>query len=50
MGKYKGRKPILTREIADELRKRANNGEPKTTLAREYRISRETLYQYLRPI
>jgi DNA invertase Pin-like site-specific DNA recombinase len=50
MGKYKGRKPTLTREIADELRKRANNGEPKTTLAREYRISRETLYQYLRAI
>jgi DNA invertase Pin-like site-specific DNA recombinase len=47
-GKYKGRKPLLTSECAGELRRRANNGEQKAGLAREFRISRETLYQYLR--
>jgi DNA-binding XRE family transcriptional regulator len=30
------------------LRKRAKAGENKATLAREFAISRETLYQYLR--
>jgi DNA-binding XRE family transcriptional regulator len=30
------------------LRCRANAGEQKAKLAREYGISRETLYQYLR--
>ncbi|NMX42374.1 helix-turn-helix domain-containing protein [Pseudomonas veronii] len=29
------------------LRQRTNTGEPKTHLAREFSISRETLYQYL---
>ena len=49
-GKYKGRKPTITAEIAEELRKRANSGEPKAHLAREYKISRETVYHYLRVI
>jgi DNA-binding CsgD family transcriptional regulator len=30
------------------LRRRVVNGERKATLAREFEISRETLYQYLR--
>jgi DNA invertase Pin-like site-specific DNA recombinase len=47
-GVYKGRKPSLTDQQAEELRKRAKNGEPKAKLAREYEISRETLYSYLR--
>jgi DNA invertase Pin-like site-specific DNA recombinase len=47
-GKYTGRKPILTTERADELRRRVANGESKAQLAREYGISRETVYQYLR--
>jgi DNA invertase Pin-like site-specific DNA recombinase len=47
-GRYKGRKPTLSLERADELRRRVGNGEPKATLAREFRISRETLYQYTR--
>ncbi|QSO50831.1 recombinase family protein [Alicyclobacillus curvatus] len=47
-GVYKGRKPSLTRAQAEELRQRADNGEPKAALAREYGISRETVYQYLR--
>jgi DNA invertase Pin-like site-specific DNA recombinase len=47
-GKYRGRKPSLTSEQATDLRKRAAAGEAKAALAREFSISRETLYQYLR--
>jgi len=47
-GKYRGRKPALTKEQAEVLRKRAKGGENKAALARELGISRETLYQYLR--
>ena len=47
-GKYKGRKPSLTIETAAELRRRADNHESKAMLAREYKLSRETIYQYLR--
>jgi predicted DNA binding protein len=32
----------------DELRRRAGTGEQKSMLAREFGISRETLYQYLK--
>jgi DNA invertase Pin-like site-specific DNA recombinase len=47
-GAYRGRKKSLSElEIAD-LRQRAAAGEQKATLAREFSISRETLYQYLR--
>jgi DNA invertase Pin-like site-specific DNA recombinase len=46
-GKYKGRKPSLTPEKAEELRKRACAGEKKAALAREFGVSRETVYQYL---
>ena len=45
-GVYKGRKPSLTPERAKELRKRVAAGEKKAALAREFGISRETLYQY----
>jgi DNA invertase Pin-like site-specific DNA recombinase len=47
-GKYRGRKAILTVEAAVELRRRVMNGERKAILAREFKISREKLYQYLR--
>jgi DNA invertase Pin-like site-specific DNA recombinase len=47
-GVYRGRKPSLTAEQASELRKRAASGEKKAVLAREFGISRETLYQYIR--
>jgi DNA invertase Pin-like site-specific DNA recombinase len=49
-GAYRGRKKALTADRATELRNRAAAGEQKATLAREFRISRETLYQYLKPI
>jgi DNA invertase Pin-like site-specific DNA recombinase len=45
-GVYRGRKPSLTAERATELRRRAASGEKKAQLAREFGISRETLYQY----
>ena len=47
-GVYRGRKPSLTAEQARDLRKRVASGEKKAVLAREFGISRETLYQYLR--
>lgn len=47
-GVYRGRRQALSDERADELRRRAAAGEKKATLAREFGISRETLYQYLR--
>jgi DNA invertase Pin-like site-specific DNA recombinase len=47
-GVYKGRKPSLTPEQAGELRKRVAAGEKKAGIARDFNISRETLYQYLR--
>jgi DNA invertase Pin-like site-specific DNA recombinase len=46
-GVYRGRKPSLTPEQADDLRKRVASGEKKAGLAREFGISRETLYAYL---
>lgn len=47
-GAYRGRKKSLLPEQIAELRQRAVAGEQKTALAREFGISRETVYQYLR--
>jgi len=47
-GVYKGRKRALSPERAADLRRRAAAGEVKAALAREFGISRETLYQYLK--
>ncbi len=47
-GAYRGRKRILSEDRIAELRQRAAAGEAKATLAREFGISRETVYQYLR--
>ncbi len=44
-GLYKGRKPSLTEERVKELRKRIAAGDKKAVLAREFRISRQTLYR-----
>lgn len=46
--RYRGRAPSLTDARAAELRQRAAEGTPKAQLAREFKISRETVYQYLR--
>lgn len=47
-GVYTGRKPALTTEQARELVDRATAGESKTALAKEFKVSRETVYSYLR--
>jgi len=47
-GVYRGRKKALSAEQRGELRQRLAAGEKKAHLAREFGISRETLYQYLR--
>ncbi|MET3773047.1 recombinase family protein [Arthrobacter nitrophenolicus] len=47
-GAYKGRKKMLSSERVAEMVKRADTGVPKVILARDYGISRETVYQYLR--
>lgn len=47
-GAYRGRKPALNSNQVAELRRRAEAREPKAALAREFGISRATLYEYLR--
>lgn len=47
-GAYAGRKKALTDEQVLDIRERVKDGEKKAALAREYSVSRETLYQYLR--
>ena len=47
-GAYTGRKKALIPQRVEELCARVGNGERKAALAREFGISRETLYQYLR--
>jgi DNA invertase Pin-like site-specific DNA recombinase len=44
-GAYKGRKKALSLKQADTLRQQVKDGQPKAQVAREYGISRETLYQ-----
>jgi DNA invertase Pin-like site-specific DNA recombinase len=46
-GKYKGRKPTLSADSIMEVRQRSAAGEKKTALAREFNVSRETIYSYL---
>ena len=47
-GAYRGRKKALSADQVAALRARAEAGAKKAPLAREFGISRETLYQYLR--
>ena len=49
-GVYRGRKPALSPEKVAELKAQdeARKGKNRAALAREWKISRETLYQYLR--
>ncbi len=47
-GAYKGRKPVLSKAQIEEIRARVGNGDKKSHIARDFDISRETLYQYLR--
>lgn len=47
-GKYKnvGRKPILSDEQVDELRVKLASGAKVSALAREYGVSRQTIYSW----
>lgn len=45
-GKYKGRKASLTEEQAGELRARVAAGEAVAALAKEFGVSRQTIYNY----
>lgn len=47
-GVYRGRKRSLNTEQISEMKRRIEAGEQKATVAREYGISRETVYQYLK--
>ena len=47
-GAYRGRKKSLTADQVRELHRRVEEGAAKAALAREYGISRETVYRYLR--
>jgi DNA invertase Pin-like site-specific DNA recombinase len=49
-GVYKGRKPSLTDEQVEQLKARIAAGEKKAVVARDFGISRETLYAYLRTV
>ena len=47
-GAYRGRKKALSDDQVVALQQRAKSGEQKAVLAREFGVSRETLYQYLK--
>jgi DNA invertase Pin-like site-specific DNA recombinase len=47
-GVYRGRKNSLSPEQVAEMKQRAAGGEPKAALARDFGVSRETIYQYIR--
>ncbi|MHB1669979.1 recombinase family protein [Thiomonas sp.] len=47
-GVYSGRKRALTGKQIAAIKKRVDAGEKKAQVARDVRISRETLYRYLR--
>jgi DNA invertase Pin-like site-specific DNA recombinase len=47
-GVYTGRKPTLSGEQVADLKERIGMGVSKAKVARHFKISRETVYQYLR--
>jgi len=49
-GAYRGRKKSLSEAALRELQQRLAAGVSKAQVAREFGISRETLYQYLREV
>ena len=46
-GKYKGGQHKLTNEQAEEIKTLVNNRTPITTIAKQFNISRRTVYNYL---
>ena len=49
-GVYKGRKKALSEDQIEDLKNRIVAGEQKAQLAREFGVSRETVYQYLKKL
>jgi len=47
-GVYRGRKPVVTKNMLDQIKERIASGESKAQIARNLNISRETLYKYIR--
>jgi len=47
-GAYKGRKKVLTAEQIKKIKELITSGEKKSKIAKDFGISRETLYQYLK--
>lgn len=47
-GAYRGRKKSLSEDQVSEMIARVATGESKTAIAKNFEISRETLYQYLK--
>jgi len=47
-GAYKGRKKCLNENQVKVLREKINAGESKANVAREFGVSRETVYKYLK--
>ena len=46
-GKYKGGQPKLTAQQVEEIKALVNNRTPITQIARQYNVSRRTVYNYL---
>ena len=46
-GKYRGRQSTVTGAQIKEIHDRAGAGENKSALAREFRLSRQTIYNIL---
>ena len=46
-GKYKGRKPALNPQQVAEVKRRVLAGESKAALAREFGLTRPTIYRAL---
>lgn len=46
-GKYKGRAKALRKDQVEEAQRRIASGESKAAVARDFQISRTTLYKYL---
>ncbi|MCG7442163.1 helix-turn-helix domain-containing protein [Corynebacterium sp. ACRPQ] len=47
---YKGRKPALTPQQVAEIKQRALTGESKAALAREFEVTRPTVYRALKNV
>jgi DNA invertase Pin-like site-specific DNA recombinase len=47
-GAYKGRKQEMTDARIAEMKARVSQGEPKAEIARSMRLSRDTIYRYLK--